>query len=118
MDVSKFSKHEQVIIKAFEKNEFEKTGVRKTCRKLSEKHGYSPGTLIKTYSNMKKYGAFERLFPERFGIIIKKVNTYVPFATRLIIENIGKLESLAKHTGDAKQKVINDLIEEAHNNIE
>ena len=49
-----------------------------------------------------------------FGEMAKK---YTPFATRLKIENIDKLKEITKHTGDTKQKVINDLIEKAFNKI-
>ena len=119
MDLSKYGDAEKVIIKAFKKNEFEKNGVRETCRRLADKHGYAASGLRKTYTNMKKYGAFRECFPERFGIVIKQVQEYTPFATRLKYpDNIFKLEELAHHRKDSKQKVINDLIEEAHNQTE
>ena len=115
MDLSKYGDMEQIIIKAFEKNEFEKKGVRETSRRLADKHGYSPGALKTIYVKMKKYGAFEMLFPERFGIVIKQVQEYASFATRLKYpDNIDKLKELAYHRKNSKQKVINDLIEEAH----
>ena len=118
MDLSKFGDAEIVIIKAFEKNEFEKKGVRETCRRLADKHGYSSDALKTTYVKMKKYGAFEMLFPERFGIVIKQVQEYASFATRLKYpDNIDKLKELAYHRKNSKQKVINDLIEEAHKDI-
>ena len=109
VDLSKYGDAEKVIIKAFERNEFEKFGVRETCRRIEEKHGYSVGATKKTYANMKKYGAFEHLFPERY-----KVN-YVSFATRLKSSNIDKLKELAHHRKHTRQEVINNLIEEAHN---
>ena len=109
MDLSKYGDAEKIIIKAFERNEFEKNGVRETCRRLADKHGYAASGLRKTYTNMKKYGAFEMLFPERY-----KVN-YVSFATRLKSSNIDKLKELAHHRKHTRQEVINNLIEEAHN---
>ena len=111
MDLSKYGDMEQIIIKAFEKNEFEKKGVRETCRRLADKHGYSSDALKTTYVKMKRYGAFEMLFPERFKV------HYVSFATRLKTSNIDKIDDLAKHTGKSKQLVINDLIEEAHDDV-
>ena len=109
MDLSKYGDAEKVIIKAFEKNEFEKFGVRETCRRIEAKHGYSVGTTKKIYANMKKYGAFEMLFPDRFKV------HYISFATRLTPDNKHKLKEIANHRNHTRQKVINDLIEEAHN---
>ena len=114
MDISKYGDIEQVIIKAFEKNEFEKNGVRETCRRIEAKHGYSVGTTKKIYSQLNKYGAFQILFPERFGIVIKVIQKYTPFATRLKVENIEALDDLAKMNGKSKQQVVNDLIEKAY----
>ena len=59
------------------------------------------------YGQMKKYGAFELLFPERFKDI------YVPFATRLKTTNKEKLAQLSKSKGLSKQEVVNKLIEDA-----
>ena len=56
---------------------------------------------------MKKFGAFELLFPDRFK------DLYVPFATRLKTSNIEKLDELRKASGKSKQEVVNKLIEDA-----
>ena len=107
MDLSKFGDMERTVIKAFERNDFDKFGVRETCRILAEKYGWSANAVKTTYGKMKKFGAFELLFPDRFK------DLYVPFATRLKTSNIEKLDELRKASGKSKQEVVNKLIEDA-----
>lgn len=106
-ELKQFSDLEQLIIKAFEKDEFKNNGVRETCRRLSKKSEHSPSTIKNSYVYMNKYGLFEHIFPERFKDI------YVPFATRLKTTNKEKLAQLSKSKGLSKQDVVNKLIEDA-----
>ena len=114
MDLSKYGDAEKVIIKAFEKNEFEKFGVRETCRRIEAKHGYSVGTTKKIYANMKKYGAFEHLFPERFIEKIKVVTL------KMKESNARKIDELVAQANSEtllvvkKQDVINKIVETAY----
>lgn len=111
MDLKQYGEAEILVIKAFEKNEFEKNGVRETCRKLSDKYGRGADHYKNVYGQMKKYGAFELAFPDRFK------DVYVSFATRLKTSNIERLEDLRKATSKSKQDIVNGLIESEHSKL-
>ena len=107
-DVKKvFSGRELNIMLSYDKGEFDKYGIRGNCRKLVEKFSGSEGAWKDLYVKLKRYGAFEKYFPERFKI------RYLSFATRLTEDNIEKLKQLRKESGETTQTIINDLIEKA-----
>ena len=114
MDLSKFGDAEKVIIKAFEKNEFEKNGVRETCRRIETKHGYASSGIKKTYANMKKYGAFEMLFPERFVEKIKVVTLKMKESNAKKIDELVAQANSETSLVVKKQDVINKIVETAY----
>ena len=114
VDLSKYGDAEKVIIKAFERNEFEKNGVRETCRRLAGKHGYAASGLRKTYTNMKKYGAFEMLFPERFVEKIKVVTLKMKESNAKKIDELVAQANSETSLVVKKQDVINKIVETAY----
>ena len=114
MDLSKYGDAEKVIIKAFEKNEFEKFGVRETCRRIEKKHGYAASGIKKTYFNMKKYGAFEHLFPERFIEKIKVVTLKMKESNARKIDELVAQANSETSLVVKKQDVINKIVETAY----
>jgi len=100
MDLTKYGNTERRVIKAFERRLFEKNGIRSTCRSLVKKHGGSDVTYKGTYALMKKYGAFENLFPDRFKVAM------VSYATRLKTDN---LKALQRMKDEGKGSIVNNI---------
>ncbi len=104
-DLSGFTEVEVAIIKEFGKHSFELLGVDETCKKIEKKTKNKASWTKKMYFSMLKSGLFYHLFPDR----IKKVHT--PFATRLSVDNLERLNKLKKTTGLTIQGLINSMIE-------
>ena len=104
-DLSGFTEVEVAIIKEFGKHSFELLGINETCKKIEKKTENKASWTKKMYFSMLKSGLFNHLFPDR----IKKV--YIPFATRLSVDNLERINKLKKTTRLTIQDLINSMIE-------
>jgi len=113
-DLKKFSDLEQLIIKAFEKDEFKNNGVRETCRRLSKKCEHSASTIKNSYVYMNKYGLFEHIFPDRFKEKVSVVTLKMKESNSKKIDELVALANSKSGIKVKKQEVINTIIETAY----
>lgn len=103
-DYSHLGETEKIVIEAYLKGDFDRYGIRETCRRLARKYGKAESTYKSRYAEMKRLGTFDLLKPPS-----KPEMKLVAF--RLPVKMISKLKAKVIEENTSLQAYITSLIE-------